>query len=87
MGSEHAGMGLEEAKLAWSLVLARNVTPNWKSFFRYTISKRKAGKNVGFLLNGNGVLVTKDMEKVKVLETSFTSGFTGKDQPSGTPGP
>lgn len=85
--SEHAGMGFEEAKLAWSSVLAKDVTANWKSFFRYTVSKRKARENVGLLLNRNRVLVTKDMEKAKVLDASFTSAFTGKDQPSGTPSP
>lgn len=40
---------------------------NKKSFFSYIVSKRKARKNTGLLLNGNGVLVTKAMEKAEVL--------------------
>lgn len=52
--------------------MARDATGNKKNFFRYIISKRKARENMGLLLNGNGVLVTKDMEKAEVLNASFT---------------
>lgn len=40
--------------------------------------KRKTRANVGLLLNGAGNLMTKDMAKVKILNTFFISVFTGK---------
>lgn len=62
--SAHAGMQLGKTKPTWSWILATDVTGN-KSFFRYIESKRKASENTGLLLNGNGVLVTKDMEELR----------------------
>lgn len=56
--SKHAGMGLGKAKPTWNSILARDVSHRKKSFFSYIVSKRKARKNTGLLLNGNGVLVT-----------------------------
>lgn len=47
-------------------------------FFRYIISKRNTRENMGLLLNGNGLLVTNDMEKAEVLKASFMSVFTDK---------
>ncbi|KAJ7414391.1 hypothetical protein BTVI_41202 [Pitangus sulphuratus] len=47
----------------------------YKCFYRYISSKRKARNNVG-LLNGAGELVAKDMEKAKMLNTFLDSIFT-----------
>ncbi|PKU36897.1 hypothetical protein llap_12799 [Limosa lapponica baueri] len=38
--------------------------------------KGSLGKNVGLLLNGEGNLVTKDMEKAEAANAFFTSVFT-----------
>jgi len=39
---------------------------------------RKARENAGPLLNEAGTLVTQDMEKAELLNTSFISVFTSK---------
>lgn len=52
---------------------------NIKSFYGYISSKMKTRENVGLLLNGAGILKTKDMGKDEVLNAFFTSVFTGKD--------
>jgi len=67
--------------------LARDLTCNGKSFFRYMVSRRKARENKGLLLNVNEVLVTKDMEKAEVLNESFISAFTSKTSLQESPSP
>lgn len=51
---------------------------NNKGFFRCVCNKRKTGKNVGYLLNGVGELVTKEAEKTKILNVFFVSVLSGK---------
>ena len=48
-----------------------------ESFYKYINNRRKPRENVGLLLNGAEDLVIKDMEKVKVLNATFTLNFTG----------
>lgn len=49
-----------------------------KGLYRYISRKRKPTENVGLLLNGEGVLVTKYTEKAKVLSAFFALVFTIK---------
>jgi len=49
-----------------------------KLFYKYKDSKSKTRENVGLLLNGAGKIVTKDVEKAKVLNAFFASVFTSE---------
>ncbi|GAB0183716.1 mitochondrial enolase superfamily member 1 [Grus japonensis] len=49
---------------------------NSKVFYRYMNSKRKTRENASLLLSRPGDLVTKDIEKAKVLSAFFVSAFT-----------
>ena len=49
-----------------------------KGFYGYISSKRKMRENVSPLLNGMGDLVTKTMNKAKILNAFSTLVFTGK---------
>ena len=51
---------------------------NKKSFYRYISDKRKASENMGPLWKETGDLVTRDMEKAKVLNNFFASVCTSK---------
>ena len=70
--------GKRKAKTHLELNWVRDVKGNKKGFYKYTCSKRRAGKKVDPLLNGAGALVAKDMEKGKVFNSFFLSVFTGK---------
>ena len=67
--------GVRKAKT--HLNLPRHLKGN-KCFYRYISSKRKVRKNVGLLLNGAGELMTKDVEKAKILNAFLDSVFIGK---------
>lgn len=56
--------------------LVRDMKGNKKGIPRRMSSKRRGRENVGVPLNGTEELVTKDMEKVKVLHAFFTLVFT-----------
>lgn len=60
------GIGVR-VKTHLELNLERFTRGNKESLYRYINSKRKPKENVGLLLNRTGNLVTKDMEKAKVL--------------------
>ncbi|GAB0209154.1 hypothetical protein GRJ2_003381100 [Grus japonensis] len=69
---------VRKAKALTEISLARDVKDNKKSFYRYVSDKRRTRENVGPLRNDTADLVTKDMEKAKVLNNFFASVFTGK---------
>ncbi|NXT11799.1 PO11 protein, partial [Prunella fulvescens] len=68
---------IREAKAQFELNLATFVKDNKKYFYKYINSKRKGKTNLGPLLDEGENLVT-DEEKVEVLNTFFTSVFSGK---------
>lgn len=83
--------GLRKAKAHTELNQTRDMKANKKGIYGYISSKRKIRENTGPLLNEAGHMVTKDMEKVEVLNASFTSASTSKNnfqesQASGTCG-
>lgn len=49
-----------------------------KIFHKYIGTKRETRGNMGPLLNGAGALVTKDVEKAKVVNVFFILVFIGK---------
>lgn len=66
---------VRNVKAHLELNLVSNVKGNKKSFSRCISKKRKTRENMGLVLNGAGDLVTKDREKVKVLNTFFLFFF------------
>lgn len=78
---------VRNVKAHLELNLVSNVKGNKKSFSRCISKKRKTRENMGLVLNGAGDLVTKDREKVKVLNTFFLFFFFLLDQTSAIPGP
>ena len=60
---------VQKAKACLELNLVRDVKANKKDFYKHISSKRKTRENAGQLLNGTGVLVTKDIEKANILST------------------
>jgi len=69
---------VRKVKAHLELNLVRKVKSNRKDFYRYISSKGQIGENRDLLLNGAGDLVTKHMEKAKVLKAAFALVFTGK---------
>ena len=49
-----------------------------EGFSKYVGDRRKAGENVGPLLNESGVLVIQHMVKAEVLRTFFASVFSSE---------
>jgi len=70
-----------KAKVHLQLNLARDLKDIKKGFFKYISSKQKTRDNVGPLLNELGVLVTKDTEKVELINTFIASVFSSKASP------
>lgn len=64
-----------------------DVKSNKKEFYKYTAYKRKTRGYVGLLLNGEGALVTQNVEKAKVLNAFFNSVFTSKTSLKGFQAP
>ncbi|GAB0192671.1 hypothetical protein GRJ2_001732400 [Grus japonensis] len=62
---------VRKAKALIELNLARDVKGNKKRFYRYVSDKRKMRKNGGPLQNDTGDLVTRAMEKAKLLNDFF----------------
>lgn len=71
---------IRRAKAHLKFNLARGVKDNNKDFFKYIRNKNKTIENDGLLVNGTGVLVTKDSEKA-VTECFFASVFTSEMSP------
>ncbi|KAK4826229.1 hypothetical protein QYF61_006270 [Mycteria americana] len=67
-----------KAKAHMELNLARIMKDNKKGFYKYISSKSKTLEHGGLLLNGAKDLVTKDMEKDKVLNVFFILIFAGE---------
>lgn len=49
-----------------------------KGYYKHTSSKRKIRDNVGLLLNWGRDPVPRDTEKIKIMNTFFTSVFAGQ---------
>jgi len=60
------------------LNVAQDAKGHKKGFCKNINGKRKAGENVGPLLNGAGAMVTQDIEKAEVLNATFSSVFTSR---------
>ncbi|GAB0180073.1 mitochondrial enolase superfamily member 1 [Grus japonensis] len=69
---------VRKAKTLIELNLAADVKGNKKIFYRYVSDQRKTEENVGPFRNDMEDLVTRDVEKAKVLNDFFASFFTGK---------
>lgn len=67
-----------KAKAHLKLNLAMGKKDNKKDFYMCINSKWKTGESVCLLLNGNGDLMTQDMEKAEMLNTILILIFTGK---------
>jgi len=69
---------VRKANALIELNLAGNVKGNKKSVYRYISDKRNTRQNVDPFWKKMGDLVTRDMEKVEVLNDFFASVSTGK---------
>lgn len=69
--------GVREAKALLKLNLVKHEKGNKEGFYRHISSRRKLRENMGLLLNEAGDLITKDVEKAKVLFSAFTLVFIG----------
>ena len=70
--------GVREAKAKLSVAEPGKGCGGQQAFHRYIGCKRKIRENVGLLLNGTEVLMTKDMEKAEVLHVFSVLVSTGK---------
>ena len=66
----------KKLSLALKKKLAGNVKTDPKSFYAYVRSKSKTKTSVGPLKNGDGVLVSDDLEMSEILNSYFGSVFT-----------
>ena len=55
--------------------LPSNVKTNPKSFYAYVRSKSQTKTSVGFLKNGDGVLIANDLQMSEVLKQLFWFSF------------
>ena len=69
---------IRKAKAQLELILATKVKDNNKHFCNYINSKRRARENLHPLMDTEGSLVTKDQDKLEVLNASFASVFNSK---------
>ncbi|KAK4821004.1 hypothetical protein QYF61_010735 [Mycteria americana] len=69
---------IRRAKAQLELNLATAVKDNKKCFYKYISNKRRAKENLHPLLDMKGNIVTKDEEKARVLNATFTSVFNSK---------
>jgi len=68
--------GVRKVKAHLESNMVTDMKGNKKSFSKFISRKRKTRENTGLVLNEAGGLVTKDMEKVKVVNAFFPWVFT-----------
>jgi len=69
---------IRKAKNQMELNLAKDLKDNKKGFCKYVSNIPRTRKNVDSLLNEMGDLVTKEVEKVELLNTTFASVLASK---------
>ncbi|GAB0199179.1 mitochondrial enolase superfamily member 1 [Grus japonensis] len=67
------------AKTQLQLKLASTVGDNKKGFFKYVDNKRRTRENIGLLLNKNGHLTNRDIDKAETFNAFFASVFNTDD--------
>ncbi|GAB0204308.1 mitochondrial enolase superfamily member 1 [Grus japonensis] len=67
------------AKAQLELKLASTVGDNKKGFFKYVNNKRRTRENIGSLLNENGHLTNRDIDKAETFNAAFASVFNTDD--------
>ncbi|GAB0202528.1 mitochondrial enolase superfamily member 1 [Grus japonensis] len=67
------------AKAQLELKLASTVGDNKKGFFKYVNNKRRTRENIGLLLNKNGHLTNRDIDKAETFNAFFASVFNTDD--------
>ncbi|GAB0180024.1 hypothetical protein GRJ2_000467700 [Grus japonensis] len=70
---------IRAAKAQLELKLASTVGDNKKGFFKYVNNKRRTRENIGLLLNKNGHLTNRDIDKAETFNAAFTSVFNTDD--------
>ncbi|KFO80809.1 hypothetical protein N303_13751, partial [Cuculus canorus] len=73
--------GIRKAKAQLELNLARDVKTKMKGFYRYVNQKRKVREGIPQLMDENGDLLSRDEEKVEVLNNFSASVFTDNRSP------
>ncbi|GAB0181631.1 mitochondrial enolase superfamily member 1 [Grus japonensis] len=68
------------AKAQLELKLASTVGDNKKGFFKYVNNKRRTRENIGSLLNENGHLTNRDIDKAEMFNAFFASVFNTDDR-------
>ncbi|GAB0204012.1 mitochondrial enolase superfamily member 1 [Grus japonensis] len=70
---------IHAAKAQLELKLASTVGDNKKGFFKYVNNKRRTRDNIGSLLDENGHLTNRDIDKAEMFNAFFTSVFNTDD--------
>ncbi|GAB0205816.1 hypothetical protein GRJ2_003047200 [Grus japonensis] len=70
---------IRAAKAQLELKLASTVGDNKKGFFKYVNNKRKTRENIGSLLDKNGHLTNRDIDKAETFNAFFASVFNTDD--------
>ncbi|GAB0203202.1 hypothetical protein GRJ2_002785800 [Grus japonensis] len=73
------GERIRAAKAQLELKLASTVGDNKKGFFKYVNNKRRTRENIGSLLNENGHLTNRDIDKAETFNAFFASVFNTDD--------
>ncbi|GAB0196742.1 hypothetical protein GRJ2_002139500 [Grus japonensis] len=70
---------IHAAKAQLELKLASTVGDNKKGFFKYVNNKRRTRENIGSLLDKNGHLTNRDIDKAETFNAFFASVFNTDD--------
>ncbi|GAB0207904.1 mitochondrial enolase superfamily member 1 [Grus japonensis] len=70
---------IRAAKAQLELKLASTVGDNIKGFFKYVNNKRRTRENIGSLLDENGHLTNRDIDKAEMFNAAFASVFNTDD--------